>query len=338
MTWTAGDDAAIRAWLHEVAPDRAPATVLETTFARTRGASARPTRRRWPRPRVALLLAAALALAVVAGGAAIIALSRPPDPVPAVTMAQPRFLGDFLWSGGYEFEVDVAPTGALPAEDVLDGAVEPEVEPFLGAPDPPVFGRLRCVHAGLCGDPATWPRAPDAGTTDTWSVWVVEYPQEEAYSILGAWDGQVITATYGDDLQSCSEDEVGLEPLCTEELFLPEPELPPNVRAALAYWGQILPTVDAAYTSRRADNKGSWPADGVDPVAIAGSLVADPRVVEAFQGGLACQRASCPDGVVREPGETRLVAIVVVDDGARWVIVDARTAEIQASDETPVEP
>jgi hypothetical protein len=42
--------------------------------------------------------------------------------------------------------------------------------------------------------------------------------------------------------------------------------------------------------------------------------------------------------VVTESGQRRLVAIVVVDDGARWVIVDPTTGQVLASDETPVKP
>jgi hypothetical protein len=338
MTWTARDDAAIRAWLHDAAPDRAPASVLDATFARTRALPAVRTRARWREPRVALLLAAALALAVILGGAVVIALSRPPESVPVTTLAQPRFLGDFLWSGGYELEVDVAPTGAVPGEAVRATAAGELMAPYLGPPDAPIFGRLRCIAPALCGPHTLADLPADVGTADVWSVWIVEYPQEEAFRILSAWDGRMITGWDGDDLQSCSEDEIGTEPLCTADTFEEPRELPADVRTALAVWGQAFPYAEWQYTTTRPDNGPYWPPDGIDPMAVARTLVDEPRVVDAFQGELACQRAACPDGVVTESGQRRLVAIVVVDDGARWVIVDPTTGQVLASDETPVKP
>jgi hypothetical protein len=338
MTWTPRDDAAVRAWLHQTAPERAPASVLDTAVARIRATPLTPARARWREPRFVLIATAALTLVAAIGGAVVIALSRPPAPSPIAALAQPRYLGDFLWSGGYAFEVDAPPAGAVPADVVAATAAGPVMAPYLGPPDPPIFGRLRCIEPGLCGEAAAWMLSPDAGSTDTWSVWIIEYPQEEAYRVLRAWDGRMLTGWDGDDLQSCSAEEVGTEPYCTADSLVPPRELPVQVRAALAYWGQAFPYIEQQYTTEIEDNTPYWPADSVDPMAIARTLVPDPDVVDAFQGVLACQRASCPAGVVQDPGDERTVAIIVVDDGARWVIVDAVTGEVLASDETPVEP
>lgn len=339
MNWTTSDDAAIRAWLHDAAPERAPSAVLEATFARTRAMPARSTSSRWRQPRVVLLLAAALALAAIAGGATIVVLSRPPELVPTEALDQPRFLGDFLWNGGYALEVDEPASGAIPAERIVDVAVRPEIASYLGEPDPPIFGRLRCEHPGLCGNPNTWSIPPDAGTVDTWSVWIVEHPHVGAYRVVSAWDGRLLSGWDGDDLHSCTADEVGTEPACTADLLDPPRELPSQLRAAIAYWGQVIPYLEYQVTVTEQDDPvGYWPPGSVDPMTVARRLVDDPRIVDAFQGELGCQRVSCPDGVVKGPGHERIVAIIVVDDGARWVIVDPTTGEVLADDRTPVEP
>ena len=107
---------------------------------------------------------------------------------------------------------------------------------------------------------------------------------------------------------------------------------------ALQVWGQVIPWVESVYTTQREDNGPYWQNDDVDPLVVAATLVDDWEIVDAFQGAMACQRTACPDGIVTAPGDQRMVVIVVVDDGARWVIVDAGSGEVLKSDESPVTP
>jgi hypothetical protein len=333
MSWSARDDSRIRAWLHDGVPERAPGSILESTFART--ALTRPAPVRPARAWFGLLLAAALALAAVAAGAAIVALSRPPSPTPAPALASPRFLGDFLWQGGYRFETAIPTDVDISAAAAAAIAAGMPWRDELGAADQPMFGRLICEQPGLCG-PDLWPDVTtDAGTVDRWSVWVVEYPQEAGYVVVRARDGQIHSSWDGDRLSSCPLADLGHVPWCPaggpDELGLPT-----TVRYALAVWGQIF--VQDSTFSTRPDRPSHAPPESVDPRAIADELVTDPSTVDAFGGSLACRRASCPDGVATEPGEERAIWLVSVDDGARWAIADAETGEILRTDRSPVEP
>ena len=336
MTWTSADDARVREWLHASAPGGAPGTILDATFERTRAAAA-PGRRVGRRRTTWLLLAAALAALLVVGvGGGLAILSRLPAPTPKPTVEGPRFLGDFLWDDGYRFDAAIAPESAITADQAVAIASQPELAPFLGAPLHPIFGRLVCESPGLCGQADQWMGPPDVAAPATWSVWVVEYAQAEAYAIVGAMDGVLRTRFDGEDLSSCSAAEIGTEPGCTAEMFEADPEPPSAMRYALGMWGQQF-VLESTY-STESGRSPSESVGTVDPVAVAAAAGLASEPFTAFIGTLECRRAACPDGVSGHPEAPRRVWMVAADGGTRWVIADATSGEVLRTDASPVEP